>query len=174
MKIFLIAFLIMFASPLYANPVFEKYINWLVTNSDFEYNGEELPTLKKIPKDWMEVYAYGSDAVAESDQNGTSLPSVIAVYNHKTNEIVVDKKFQIEDFTKHHIIVHELVHYLQWINGNYDTEEAQDCATSLEPIAYELHVKWMDEVDHPAEKPNELFLFFLEGACDEHHGAGGG
>lgn len=174
MKYILAIILFVFATPLYANPVFEEYVNWITENSDFEYNGETLPTLKKIPNDQLRVYAYGDDAVTEAEQNGSQLPEIIALYNHDTNQIIVDDKFELEDFTKHHIIVHELVHFLQLINGHYDTPEYIKCKTSLEPIAYELHTKWMDEVNHPGERPNGMFLFFLSMACKEHHGAGGG
>ena len=168
MKHFLAIILLIFATPLYANPVFEKYINWITENSDFKYNGEALPTLKKIPEDQLVVYAYGPDAVLQAEQNETTLPEIIALYDHEKNQIIVNKNFELEDFTKHHIIVHELVHFLQMINGHYSTPEAIKCQTSLEPIAYKLHMKWMDEVDHPAERPNSLFLFFLDKACDDH------
>lgn len=167
MKYILIIILFVFATPLYADPVFKEYVDWITANSEFEYNNEELPTLKKIPKDQLIIYAYGADAVAEQDV--ANFPKIIALYNHNTNEIIVDEQFELDDFSKHHIIVHELVHFLQLINGYYDTPEAQECQASLEPIAYELHMKWMDKVDHPAEKPNELFLFFLNKACDKHH-----
>ena len=173
MKIFLIAFLIMFASPLYANPVFEKYINWLVTNSDFEYNGEELPTIKRIPREWMQVYAYGPETVAESEKSGTTLPEILALYDDINNQFILPEDLDINDYKNHHIIVHELVHYLQKINGDYNTPEAEECTTSLEPIAYELQLKWMDDVDHPGQRPNELFLFMLSLACKEHFHGGG-
>jgi len=173
MKIFLIAFLIMAASPLYANPVFEKYINWLVTNSDFEYNGEELPTVKRIPREQMQVYAYGSETVAESEKSGTTLPGILALYDDINNQFILPEDLDINDYKNHHIIVHELVHYLQKINGDYNTPEAEECITSLEPIAYELQLKWMDDVDHPGQQPNKLFLFMLSRACKEHFHGGG-
>jgi len=94
MKYLLAIILIAFASPLYANPVFEKYVQWIVD--------------------------------------------------------------------------------LQDINGDYESQQAKDCVQSLEPVAYKLHAKWMDQVDHPAEKPNDLFVFMLEMSCRDHHGAGGG
>lgn len=169
MKYILAIILSIFATALYADPVFKKYVNWITANSDFEYNGETLPTLKKIPRDQLIIYAYGADAVAEAEQNAAELPEIIALYDHEKNQIIVDNEFELDDFTKHHIIVHELVHFLQLINGHYDTSEVQKCQSSLELIAYELHIKWQDEVNHPAERPNELFLFFLEKACDPHH-----
>lgn len=173
MKYLLTALLISFASPLYANPVFKEYVEWIVNNSDFEYNGEELPTVKRIPKEWMEVYAYGGETVADSEKQGTTLPEVLALYDNENDQMIIPEDLDLNDFGNHHIVVHELVHYLQDINGYYETKDAQDCPQSLEPPAYELHVKWMDEVDHPGERPNELFVFMLSMACEEHFHGGG-
>jgi len=169
MKIILVVLISILAFPLHANPVFEQYIQWIVNNSDFEYNNEPLPTVKKIPKDWMEIYAYGDQKVAEAERNGNDLPRIYALYDEKSNEIIVPEGFDLDDFSKHHIIVHELVHYLQDINGLYETKKAKDCIQSLEPPAYELHTKWMDEVDHPSERPNPLFVLMLSMACRDHH-----
>ena len=168
MKTFLALLIFVFASPLYANTVFENYVQWIVDNSDFEYNGEELPTVKRIPEDWLEIYAYGDQAVADAERKGNVLPNVLALYDNKSNQIILPEGFDLNDFSKHHIIVHELVHYLQNINGEYDTEQAKRCIQSLEPEAYRLHTKWMDEVDHPAERPNELFVALLTMSCIDY------
>lgn len=171
MKYLIAAFLIAIASPLYANPVFEGYIKWIVANSDFEYNGEELPSIKRIPREWIEVYAYGAETVAESEKRGTSLPEILALYDDEKNVMILPEDLDLDNVASHHIIVHELVHFLQNINGHYDTKEAKDCPTSLEPIAYELHEKWMDDVNHPGDRPDKLFLFMLSLACEPHfHG----
>lgn len=174
MKYLLAVILIAFASPLYANPVFEKYVQWIVDNSEFEYNGEALPTVKRIPKDWMQIYAYGDQAVAEAERKGHQLPKIHALYDETSDEIILPKDFDLDNFENHHIVVHELVHYLQDINGDYESQQAKDCVQSLEPVAYKLHAKWMDQVDHPAERPNDLFIFMMEMSCRDHHGAGGG
>ena len=169
MKTILVLLLFVFASPLYANPVFEKYVTWIVNNSEFKYNGEALPTIKKIPKDWLEIYAYGEQKVADAERKGKDLANIHALYDEKSNEIILPEDFDLDDFSKHHILVHELVHYLQDINGDYDTEQAKHCIQSLEPIAYELHTKWMDEVNHPANRPNALFVALITMPCRDHH-----
>jgi hypothetical protein len=174
MKYLLAVIMIALASPLYANPVFEKYVQWIVENSRFEYNGEALPTVKRIPKDWMQIYAYGDQAVAEAERKGQELPKIHALYDETTDEIILPKDFDLNNFERHHIIVHELVHYLQDINGDFESQQAKDCIQSLEPEAYKLHGEWMDQVNHPAERPNDLFILMMEMSCRDHHGAGGG
>lgn len=152
-----------------ANPVFENYIQWIVENSELEYNGEPLPSVVVVSNGYLKILAYGEITVAQSELNGTVLPDIVALYDHENNNIVVPDTLDLYDWNNHHVIVHELVHYLQDINGYYELPEYVECRVKLENLAYELHVAWMDEVDHPGERPNQLFLFMLLNSCRDTH-----
>lgn len=159
-----ISALLLAANTASANPIFEEYIDWIVANSEFEYNGEPLPTIERTNKAMLLIMLYGEQRVAQAEYNNTYLPEVEAIYDDETNTIFLPHETELEDFANHHIIVHELVHYLQDINGITD-----ECVGRLEAPAYKLHTQWQDEVDHPAERPNGLFVMMLELACDNPH-----
>lgn len=137
------------------------YIDWIVSNSDFEYTGEELPIIATITSDEMQILAYGKDTVERAANGEFVLDIIIALYHDEIDTIIVNEDFDIEKFEHHHILVHELVHYLQDINGITD-----NCIQNLEPIAYELQDKWQTEVNHPGPKVNWLFVAFVNAHCN--------
>ncbi len=166
MKHILTALLLLFMSTkAYANPVFETYIQWIVENSELEYNGEPLPTVTVVSSDYIKILAYGEITVAEAEFNGVELADIVALYKHDDNTMIIPDTLDLYDWNNHYVIVHELVHYLQDINGYYELPEYVKCRVKLEELAYELHVRWMDEVDHPGERPNSLFLLMLLNSC---------
>lgn len=166
-QILLAATVLLFASTVAnANTVFETYIQWIVNNSELTYNGEPLPTVTVVSNDYIKILAYGDAAVAEAEHNNVTLPEILALYKHDDNTMVVPDTLDLDDWNNHYIIVHELVHYLQNVNGYYELPEYAECRMKLENLAYELHVAWMDEVDHPGERPNPLFLFMLLNGCE--------
>lgn len=160
----IITSLILSASVANANPIFEQYIDWIVANSDLEYNGETLPTVERISKEFLQILLYGESVVADAEYHNRTLPDVLAIYDDEDKTIIIPHETDLDDFANHHIIVHELVHYLQDINGITD-----ECIGRLEGPAYDLHAQWQDEVDHPAERPNRLFVAMLVMMCDNPH-----
>jgi hypothetical protein len=152
----------LWATVVYANDeILLEYIDWIVANSDFEYNGEELPLIAKVPSEEIQVIAYGEDTIERAKNGEFTLDIIVALYNHHIDTIVVNEEFDIEKFEYHHILVHELVHYLQDINGVVD-----ECVQNMEPLAYELQDKWQKEVDHPGQRVNWLFVYFVNAHCN--------
>lgn len=163
MKTLLTILLICFASVANANQTLLGYVNWLTQNSNFEYEGQPLPSIKVISKNAIQVLAYTQETIDSLKAKGQEPTPIVALYDDTTDTIIVNEDFDIMNFEYHHILVHELVHYLQDINGITD-----DCIQNLESIAYELQEKWMDEVDHPADRPNALFVALIAAHCDGH------
>lgn len=166
MKLFLLSIIFSaLASIASANDkIMLEYIEWIVANSDFEYNGEELPLIVKVPSKEIQVIAYGEDTIERAKNGEFTLDIIIALYNHQIDTIIVNEEFDIEKFEHHHILVHELVHYLQDINGITDK-----CVQNLEPIAYELQDKWQKEVNHPGPAVNQLYVVLIRGYCSNPH-----
>ena len=157
--------LLLLSTEAHANQTFERYIQWIVNNSELNYNGEPLPTVETVPADQMLIIAYGADVVADAENRGVKLSSVIALYDNQNDRMIIPDTVDLTDWNNHHIIVHELVHYLQDINGYYELPKYAACQTALEELAYNLHVKWMDEVNHPGIRPNALFIHMLLANC---------
>lgn len=156
-----------------SSELIQKYLNWIVENSDFEYNGEPLPVIGFKDKDILKIYAYGSETVAKSERENTKLRNILALYIHDNDTILISNDINLNKFENHYIIVHELVHYLQDINGYYETVE---CQPLLEKDAYILQEKWMrefynDEKYIEDKLPSGLYIFMLDLSCKEHHGA---
>lgn len=150
----------------------QEYISWIVENSDFEYNGEPLPDINFKDKDILKIYAYGGETVARSERENIELQNILALYIHDNDTILISKNKDLNRFENHHILIHELVHYLQDINGYYDKIE---CQPLLEKDAYRLQEKWMrefyNENDIEDILPNGLYILMLELSCKEHHGS---
>ena len=158
----LTAFLVLLSGTANSDERMLPHIEWLVANSDFEYNGEPLPSVEYISFELMQVAVYGPETVAQAEYNGSTLPTAHAYYDDERDTIVLQTGFDWDSMDTMHIMVHELVHYLQDINGITDP-----CLGNLEPEAYQLHDQWMVEHNSPAERPNMLFVYMLRMSCLE-------
>lgn len=135
------------------------YIDWLTANSDFEYNGEPLPTVEYRSQAMLQLMAYGDQRVAQAEYEGRELNIIEGVYDDYVMYLPDDVE------TPEYVIVHELVHYLQDINDVTD-----DCIPANEPIAYLLHHKWAEENGYVLPQGNLLFGMMLGMACREQYG----
>lgn len=136
-----------------------KIIDWLTENSKYEYNGEELPDVvfETIPDMCKVLYP-----------NGVPDPCEIAgYYNNDTNTIYIadtPTTHMVEEGYKEAVLVHELVHFLQWINGEYDKVA---CRQELEKDAFKLQDQYIDEYGLPEENQNDPLFALLVSNCPE-------
>lgn len=162
MKLFALCALLVTPIGSHADERLLPYINWLTENSALEYNGEPLPEVAGINYAILEIMAHGERAVAAAEKEGRELFPVHGVYDHFKKKILFPE--DVDPWTDEDTMVHELVHYLQDINGTLD-----ECAGNNEKEAYTLHWKWVEEHGYEAEEPNWLYVFMLAMACEEHH-----
>lgn len=137
-----------------------KYINWITDNSKFSYNNEPLPSVKYLSQKELQVMQYGEEKVLSLRDGNISLPIILALYDRKTNSIIMNNEYSIEYYDTHHVLVHELVHFLQMVNNT-----SYNCLNELEKDAYTLQVKWQNEVNHPAERPDNFRMALLNIGC---------
>lgn len=152
------------ASTTRADERFMPYIDWIVEKSDLEYNGEPLPTLEVVPYALLQIIVFGELTVAKSEQTGTTLPNVKAAYDHDRNVMLFPDT--TDPWSNEDTIVHELFHYLQYVNLG-----EPDCIQSYERPAYEAHWAWVMEqglADH-YEEPNWLFVYMISLACQPEY-----
>jgi len=143
---------------------FDAHIAWLVENSEFQYNGEEYPSVSYYSTEDLQIIAYGRDRIAEAESTGRSTPKIKALYNHETNSLLFLEGMDITAEDTAYIVVHELVHFLQNTNG---VTEQTECITSLEKRAYILQAEWQEEHNHPGPYPNFLFVKLLASSCNK-------
>ena len=151
-----------FAATTKADERFMPYIEWIVENSDMEYNGEPLPTLDIMPYDLLQIEVYGAEQVAQAEYQGYELAPVLGGYDDENKRMMFPDTGDVWEMQD--VMVHELYHYMQDINGTMT-----DCPGDSEVEAYKLHELWMDEHNVEGERPNLLWAVMLQMACQEHY-----
>jgi len=141
------------------------HIEWITQNSELTYHGEPLPTMYLVSDEELWYTVYGR---ARTDAERESNFAVNAIYDHTTRSVLVPESYDLMDGTTAHFLVHELVHYLQDINGVLDTE----CVSNNEALAYDLHHDWMEQYQTGGEPTDPLFRIFVTMGCDDHSGMG--
>lgn len=139
---------------------------WIIDNTDYEYNGEPLPRTLFYSQEVMQIEYYGEEVARSKDVN---LNRIYALYDEESNTIIFDKDIDPEEYRS--VVLHEMVHYIQKINGVYEEYEKYSPrrkAACLESEAYLLMEKWMDERDIPLSKLeiNKLYIYMLVSSCD--------
>jgi len=116
-------------------------IEFIVEWSSYEYNQEPLPKIEYMAKDLVQIYAYGDYVYAQAEFNNTKLLEVTAVYDHKTDSIYVSESIKNENSQVKVALIHELVHYLQDING-YTESLGEEHMVCSESEAYDIQILW--------------------------------
>jgi hypothetical protein len=88
--------------------------------------------------------------------------NIAGYFDHEINLIVISDtvtEYMVEDHFYEVVLLHELVHFLQYRNGEYERAE---CKQALEKDAFELQDQWIDEqgID-PEQKNDPLFVIFV-------------
>lgn len=120
-----------------------EYVDFAVRWTSYKYNGEALPQIKKVRSDIVQIYAYGDYEFAQAEYKGIQLPTVLAIYDPKGKKILVSEKIQDNDPTLTATLVHEMVHYLQDINGYTASLDGRIVCTESE--AYDVQMLWQLE-----------------------------
>lgn len=161
LKYVLISLLTM-ASPLYAtsDEMMLDMIEWIEKNSKYKYNGEKLP--------WIELRT--QEEVCEVlFENPPENCIAIAYYDHNLNTIFISPTpigNMVEEKFIEVVLLHELVHFLQFNNGE---DENVLCQNALELDAYKLQDKYVEEMGWPKEqRPNMLFAYLVSSCRQDH------
>lgn len=118
------------------------YIQFITEWSNYKYNQEPLPEVRTESDDMLLIYAYGDYAVAQAEYKGEKLRPVMAIYDHKKNQLLVSENLDLNDPKQSGpTLVHELVHYMQDINGKTALYE-DDKLACLEGEAYDIQAFW--------------------------------
>lgn len=118
------------------------YIQFITEWSSYKYNNEPLPKIRTASPGMLQVYKYGDYAVAQAEYKGETLRSVMAVYDPTKNELLVSKNIDlVDEASSGPTLVHELVHYLQDINGK-TALYGDDKLVCLEGEAYDIQALW--------------------------------
>ena len=133
----------------------QSMIQWIESNSKYQYNNQTLPQIQRLTATEICTATF-PDLEPHADCN------VAGYYDHEQNLIVVSDtvtEYMVEDHFYEVVLLHELVHYLQYYNGEYERAE---CKQALEIDAFDLQDKWIAEqgID-PEQKNDPLFVIFV-------------
>ena len=121
----------------------EKHLAWLISKTGYKFSTER------------PIIAYAEPAVISAIAGGN--PDVIAVY---PGGGVIVLPFAFLKDPKEYILVHELVHFLQDVNG-----VKLPCVEAYEKEAYELTNEWIKEFRPLGVKPTDAVTIFIRSLC---------
>ena len=149
------------------------------------YTVPELPTVVELSPFELKRFAYGCDVtpIPNGNEDICSVEEYwdldewerenipLALYDHYEQTIVVRKGFDIDTVHDQSVLLHELVHHMQFNNGVYDMVK---CNGELEKLAYSLQDKWLREKYNVTVNEvigiNELFMMLVSGCHGSDYG----
>lgn len=138
------------------NPMnLQPYVDFAAEWTSYEQGDHELPEVKSIPHEWVQLYAYGDYAVAQAEFNGEVLHPVNAVYLPVEKTIFLSDRLDTSDVNQvGPALVHESVHFLQDIAGYTASLEGRLSCTESE--AYDVQMLW--QLEHGIQIENIQFI----------------
>lgn len=139
-----------------------RNIEFITQNSSLGYAGEDLPEVTVVSDAELQRLFRSSETHVSAKKADGSLALVSALYDRSENRIFLTDMNAIAGPG----LFHELVHYLQDINGKEDMFAAHGMC--LEAEAYDLQAIWQTEkgID-PAATPEYGFVMTLYGVCND-------
>ncbi len=142
--------------PADAQPQLKPYIDFIVEWTSHKYQGEELPQIQFEDHGLVQVFAYGDLEYAQAEAQGKKLNTVSAVYDASRKTIYVSNTIKDNQQELELALVHELVHYLQEINGY--TASLNGHLECTESDAYDIQMLWQILIHKVDVKSNEVRL----------------
>lgn len=121
-------------------PDLMPYIDFILEWTTYKYEGEKLPKIKIEDHGLVQVFAYGDLEYAQSEAQGKKLNTVLAVYDDQRKTIYISDTIKDNKQKYELALVHELVHYLQDINGY--TALLNGHLQCTESEAYDIQMLW--------------------------------
>jgi hypothetical protein len=132
---------------------------WLSANSNLPATFEH-PAIKFVPPSQMATLRYKT---LISPQQRTSIPvnknlsqlgnmrKVVAIYDNRRKIIYLSNKWTGRTAADISVIVHEMVHHLQYAAG-----VQYECPSEREKLAYEAQAKWLALFGHSLESEFQI------------------
>jgi len=119
------------------NELIVALINWINKNSSFDYQIDEIPALVKVSQEVIMKLSVGIKMPASINQNSAEIKGL---YNFNQKSIYILDNFDMNNEVDRAILVHEIVHFLQFEHGD---NLFFDCNQKLEGFAYRLQARYL-------------------------------
>jgi hypothetical protein len=135
---------------------------WLAANLSVQANFE-LPHIEYASQARMiEMRFHVTHSAAQSANAVGQFPDVVAIYDDNRRTIVLPEGWTGTTPAELSILVHEMVHHLQNVNG-----QKFECTAAREKPAYLAQDKWLKEFGHTLENDFnvDMFTIVIKSAC---------
>lgn len=129
---------------------------WISQHSGFVYDGQTLPNVKHVSNQELANIMFAGNVPAGYDEYG-----LMALYNNHNRTIYVTDTIDLDTDYGQSVLLHELVHYLQFEGGH--NHQAM-CLRSLEKSAYDLQNAYL--VNKGYRAPFDNMHIFFKSLCD--------
>ena len=114
-------------------------IGWINSHSSFKYNIHDVPHLQKVSPVQLAEIAFGGNL--PKNINPANL-KIYGLYNFNNKTVYLLDTVDLSSEEGKAILLHELVHYLQYQEG---VDKSVQCKNELESLAYLLEARYMSE-----------------------------
>ncbi len=159
----IVALLILYPSVVFSHSLEKQmpnFLQFIEDNSLYEYKNTPLPEIIIVNEKDVCTGAYGKPV---------DTCDIAGYYNHDTNQIYIRNEptqYMVQDRFQEVVLLHELVHYLQYMDGTFEIVE---CRQNLEIHAYNLQELFVDsEGIDEQQKPDPLFAL-ITSMCPNQH-----
>lgn len=141
-------------------------IIWINQHSHFDYDLHHgTPAVRQADQMALAALILDDETVLQKKNQHTAsfqdfVDQLAAVYDHRQKTILIGSKIDIQSPYAHSVIVHELVHFIQYQQG---VNRKADCLNALERDAYDIQARYMDAYHIP--KPFDEFTVALRSTC---------
>lgn len=141
---------------------------WINQHTHFEYDAKNgLPTVAAADQITLAQLIIDDDAEFRRNRNTFSFQNFAnqleAVYDHDRQRILVSSRIEWDSPYGRSVLVHELVHFIQYQQGEHDQTA---CLNALEKDAYEVQALYMET--HGIPKNFDKLTVALRSMCWEN------
>jgi hypothetical protein len=117
-------------------------LGWINNHSSFKYDIDKIPDVKKVSSREIAMVAFGG--TLPKAVNPDTL-KIFGLYNFNEGSVYLLDSIDLDTDEGKGILLHELVHYLQYQTGMDDNVK---CKNELESLAYVLEAKFLESNDY--------------------------
>lgn len=117
-------------------------LSWINNHSSFNYDINNIPEIKKVSARKIAEVAFGGELPKAVNPKNLQ---IFGLYNFNEKAVYLLDSIDIETNEGKGILLHELVHYLQYQTG---VDSDAKCKNELESLAYVLEAKFLESNNH--------------------------
>lgn len=117
-------------------------LGWINNHSSFKYDIDNIPDVKKVSARKIAEVAFGGKLPKAVNPENLQ---IFGLYNFNEKAVYLLDSIDLDTDEGKGILLHELVHYLQYQTGVDDNVQ---CKNELESLAYVLEAKFLESHEH--------------------------